>query len=58
MTHKIYPASYPAWFFNREKFLIFFEGKYEIMARFEALGGTIDLVDTIAHDEGFIFRKK
>jgi putative methyltransferase (TIGR04325 family) len=31
---EIYPASYPAWFFNQEKFLDFFSGEYELIADF------------------------
>jgi len=30
----IYPASYPVWFFNRERFLGRFEGRYEIVLEF------------------------
>jgi putative methyltransferase (TIGR04325 family) len=33
---EIYPASYPAWFFNQEKFLHFFSGEYELIADFES----------------------
>jgi putative methyltransferase (TIGR04325 family) len=55
---EIYRASYPAWFFDRAKFLRFFSGEYELMAEFEALAGTIDLGDAVARDEGFIFKKK
>lgn len=54
----IYPASYPAWFFNREKFLSVFADTYELMAGFNALGGSIDLDGAQARDEGFIFRLK
>jgi len=52
----IYPASYPAWFFNKNKFLDFFSDDYEIYAEFEALAGKIYLDDTIAYDSGFIFK--
>jgi len=31
---EIYPASYPVWFFNRERFLARFNGRYEIAAEF------------------------
>jgi putative methyltransferase (TIGR04325 family) len=55
---EIYPASYPAWFFDKAKFLSCFAGKYELMAEFDALAGSIDLGDVVAKDEGFIFRKK
>jgi putative methyltransferase (TIGR04325 family) len=31
---RIYAASYPVWFFNRERFLVRFEGRYEIIREF------------------------
>jgi putative methyltransferase (TIGR04325 family) len=55
---EIYPASYPAWFFSKAKLLGFFAEKYELIAGFDALAGTIDLGDALATDEGFIFRKR
>lgn len=54
----IYEASYPAWFFNREKFLDFFSANYELVVEFDALAGTIPLGDCFGYDKGFIFRKK
>lgn len=53
----IYSASYPAWFFNKTSFLRFFADHYELVTQFNALAGAIDLGDTLAYDEGFIFRK-
>jgi len=53
----IYDASYPAWFFNREKFLSFLSRDYELMAEFDALSGTIYLRGARAVDKGFVFRK-
>jgi putative methyltransferase (TIGR04325 family) len=32
----IYSASYPAWFFNRDKFLRFIEQKYQVVAFFDS----------------------
>lgn len=56
---KIYTASYPAWFFNREKLLRFFsEMGYEKMAEWDALAGMIYLGDDSALDKGFLFRRK
>ena len=57
VSPKIYSASYPAWFFNRDKFLSFLGKEYELLSEFEALSGTIDLGDSLATDRGFIFRK-
>jgi len=55
---EIYPASYPAWFFNKNKFLDFFLSDYEIRAEFEALAGKIYLDEITAYDRGFIFKAK
>lgn len=52
----IYEASYPAWFFNREKLLSHFSGPYDLVAEFDALAGEIYLGATVAKDKGFIFR--
>lgn len=53
----IYPASYPAWFFNQEKFLVFFSGTYELIAGFDSFE-SFRLEDQTAQNKGFIFRKK
>jgi putative methyltransferase (TIGR04325 family) len=55
---EIYQSSYPAWFFNRARFLNFFSETYELIVEFDALAGTIGLGDTVARDMGFIFKKK
>ena len=54
---KIYKASYPAWFFNEDKFLSFFAGKYDVVVEFDALAGMINLDCARAFDKGFIFRR-
>jgi putative methyltransferase (TIGR04325 family) len=54
----IYEASYPAWFFNREKFLDFFSVDYELVVEFDALAGAIPLGNRFGYDKGFIFRKR
>lgn len=54
----IYEASYPAWFFSRNKFLSFLSGEYQLMAEFEALSGTFHLRGGRAADKGLIFRRK
>jgi putative methyltransferase (TIGR04325 family) len=54
----IYPASYPAWFLNRQKLVSFFADRYNMIAEFDALAGMIELGDTTAHDKGFIFMHK
>jgi putative methyltransferase (TIGR04325 family) len=51
-------ASYPAWFFDREKFRDFFSDQYELIAEFDTmesfnLGEMYD-----SHGKGFIFEKK
>lgn len=54
---EIYPASYPAWFFNRDKFLSFISGTYELVAEFDSFE-SFRLEDQIAQNRGFIFVKK
>lgn len=49
----IYDASYPAWFFNEEKFLKFFPKKYRMIAEFDAH----DKVNIPSKFKGFIFKK-
>ena len=49
---EIYDASYPAWFFNLERFLSFFSAGYELMADFE----TADRSNIPSTYKGFIFR--
>lgn len=55
---QIYDASYPAWFFNLDKFMSFFSDKYQLLLEFDALAGLIPLTDTYAEDKGFLFCKK
>ena len=54
----IYKASYPAWFFNREKFLAFLSRDYELMAEFDALAGSIRIGNRYGNDKGFIFSRR
>lgn len=54
---EIYPASYPAWFFNLEKFLNYFSREYELMADFNSFE-SFRLGSVYAQNKGFIFRKK
>jgi putative methyltransferase (TIGR04325 family) len=53
---EIYEAAYPAWLLDEAEFLRAFEGKYELVSRYESLpSGYLDLVD--ARNLGFIFRR-
>ena len=56
VSPKIYKASYPAWFFSETKFLKYFEGRYELIEEFEALGK--DSANVPSRYKGFIFRRK
>jgi putative methyltransferase (TIGR04325 family) len=53
----IYPASYPAWFFNRSRLLGHFAGRYKKIAEFDALSGSIRVGGTFAFEKGFLFKK-
>lgn len=55
---KIYNASYPCWFFNKNKFLDNFKDKYEMIAEFKALAGRILINNKeTAEDLGMIFKR-
>lgn len=52
---EIYEAKYPAWFLNEEKFLSYFDGKYNLITDFDV---TIDKVDEIPSKyKGYFFQK-
>lgn len=56
----IYPASYPAWFFNAAKLLNAFTGVYSVIADFDPYPGlTIELAQQVSgYYKGFIFKRK
>ncbi|MBA4416985.1 MAG: methyltransferase, TIGR04325 family [Syntrophus sp. (in: bacteria)] len=51
----IYRASYPAWFFNREKFLKLFQKQYDLVAEFTSNDKAPEIA---AEFKGFIFKAK
>ena len=53
VSERIYPASYPAWFFSREKFLTFFQGRYRLMEEFDSL----DKANFPSHYLGFLLSR-
>jgi len=57
VPNEIYPASYPAWFFNRDKLLSFFSGTYDLIADFDSFE-SFRLEGQTAQNKGFIFVKK
>lgn len=50
----IYKASYPCWFFNKQKFQNFLKSDYDIITEFE----TPDRANIISEFKGFLFRLK
>ncbi|MDV3001979.1 MAG: hypothetical protein N5P05_003585 [Chroococcopsis gigantea SAG 12.99] len=50
----IYQASYPAWFLNKNKFLSYFQNKYDLMAEFDSQ----DRVNVESNYKGFIFKRR
>ncbi|MGL5871922.1 MAG: TIGR04325 family methyltransferase [Xenococcaceae cyanobacterium] len=50
----IYSASYPAWFFNENKFLSYFPEKYNLFLEFDGF----DRVNIESEFKGFIFKLK
>ncbi len=56
---KIYPASYPCWFFNIHKFYSFFYKDYELIADFNAHSGKLRIDNTMSgFEKGMIFKRK
>lgn len=53
---QIYEASYPAWFFNLDKFLRFFRHKYDIINAFDSFESW-RLEDVQSQNKGFLFKK-
>jgi len=52
-----FATSYPAWFFNQEKFVDFFAEDYEIMADFDSFD-RISTMDLDIQYKGFLFQKR
>jgi putative methyltransferase (TIGR04325 family) len=50
----IYPASYPAWFFNKNNFLKYFQEKYNLILEFDGF----DRVNIESEFKGFVFKLK
>jgi putative methyltransferase (TIGR04325 family) len=51
---EIYPASYPAWFLSLDKFLSFFEEKYDLLLEFDSN----DRANIPSQFKGFYFKRK
>ena len=60
VSKDIYEATYPAWFFNRSRFLNSFRANYDLIEGFESFVGDRRYIDkkTSVSDQGFIFRRK
>jgi putative methyltransferase (TIGR04325 family) len=50
---RIYPATYPAWFFSRTEFLRVFEGRYRLIEDFDCA----DRVNIPSRFQGFLFER-
>ena len=53
----IYEASYPAWFFNKKKFLSFVNRKYEMTLEWDSFEKW-DLGDVTVNNKGMLLRRK
>lgn len=53
----LYQASYPIWLFGAETILAHMQGRYSLLAQFDALDGIIGKGDNRARFKGQIFRK-
>ncbi|WDE95967.1 methyltransferase, TIGR04325 family [Lentisphaera profundi] len=56
----IYKASYPAWFFQESELLNIVEHDYEVLAKFAALGGEVNLAEPVAKAEyvGYLLKRR
>jgi putative methyltransferase (TIGR04325 family) len=55
---QVYTASYPCWFLNKEKLLAYLSPKYELLADFPALGGSINQGNIKGEYRGLFFKLK
>ena len=53
----IYPASYPAWFFNRDKFLEFLAPRYQLIEEFDSFE-SFQVGGARSQSKGFIFLRR
>ena len=55
----IYRASYPCWFFNKNKFYSPISEGHDLIADFDALAGTVRIDNKfIGYEKGMIFRRR
>lgn len=54
VSKRVYPGSYPAWFFSRSKFFRHFEGEYDLVETFD----TADRVNIPSHFLGAVFKRR
>ena len=55
---EIYDASLPAWIFNKNKFIKYFNKNYSMISEFDAIDGAIRCREINAYYEGLIFDRK
>jgi putative methyltransferase (TIGR04325 family) len=59
VPESIYPASYPAWFFNRDSFIEPFLSRYELFMEFkDSITANTIVENKVCHWEGLIFKIK
>ena len=60
VPESIYKASYPAWFFNEQKFIQAFLGKYRLVNEFDSKFDPREKLDdkVWSYRKGFVFKKK
>jgi putative methyltransferase (TIGR04325 family) len=55
----IYSASYPSWFFNKNKFITAFEESYEMIEELESTFDPAENIDgEFTYRRGFLFKRK
>lgn len=60
VPEEIYKASYPAWFFNKEKFIKSFSKDYSLLTEFDSKFDPEELLDdnVESYRRGFVFKRK
>jgi putative methyltransferase (TIGR04325 family) len=55
----VYKASYPAWFFNEQRFVSAFSAEYSLIRQFDSKFDPVEKLDgMLCYRKGFVFKRK